>query len=114
MEQAVKMKPDAALFSAGAAVSLEWAPKFAENGCFVIDNSSAWRMYPNIKLVVPEVNAHVLSFEDKIIANPNCSTIQLVVALNPLHKKYPIKKNSSFDLPVGFRQRDESRCTDGK
>ena len=92
MEQAVKMKPDAALFSAGAAVSLEWAPKFAENGCFVIDNSSAWRMYPNIKLVVPEVNAHVLSFEDKIIANPNCSTIQLVVALNPLHKKYPIKR----------------------
>lgn len=90
--EAVKLKPDAALFSAGAAVSLEWAPEFAKKGTFVIDNSSAWRMESHIKLVVPEVNAHVLEPEDKIIANPNCSTIQLVVALNPLHKKFVIKR----------------------
>jgi aspartate-semialdehyde dehydrogenase len=92
MEDAVKMKPQIAIFSAGGSTSLEWAPKFAEAGTTVIDNSSAWRMDPDKKLVVPEVNADVLTKEDKIIANPNCSTIQMVVALNPLHKKYRIKR----------------------
>lgn len=92
MEQAIAAKPQIALFSAGGSTSQEWAPKFAENGITVIDNSSAWRMDPTKKLVVPEVNASVLTKEDKIIANPNCSTIQLVVVLNPLHKKYGIKR----------------------
>jgi aspartate-semialdehyde dehydrogenase len=91
-EEALLMSPNLALFSAGGSVSLEWAPRFAEQGCIVIDNSSAWRMDPSKKLVVPEVNAQVLSENDKIIANPNCSTIQLVVALNPLHLKYSIKR----------------------
>ncbi|HXP52665.1 MAG TPA: aspartate-semialdehyde dehydrogenase [Bacteroidia bacterium] len=90
--EAVAIKPDIALFSAGGATSLEWAPKFAEVGTTVIDNSSAWRMDKTKKLVVPEVNAHVLTAADKIIANPNCSTIQMVVALNPLHKKFHIKR----------------------
>jgi aspartate-semialdehyde dehydrogenase len=89
---AIAMQPDIALFSAGGSTSLEWAPKFAAAGITVIDNSSAWRMDPDKKLVVPEVNAHVLLETDKIIANPNCSTIQLVVALHPLHKKYSIKR----------------------
>jgi aspartate-semialdehyde dehydrogenase len=80
------------LFSAGGTTSLEWAPKFAEAGTTVIDNSSAWRMDPSKKLIVPEINADVLTKEDKIIANPNCSTIQMVIALNPLHKKYKIKR----------------------
>ena len=84
--------PDIAIFSAGGGTSLEWAPKFAEVGTVVIDNSSAWRMDPTKKLVVPEINADVLNAEDKIIANPNCSTIQLVMALNPLHKKYQMKR----------------------
>jgi aspartate-semialdehyde dehydrogenase len=92
MEQAVAMRPDIALFSAGGSTSLEWAPKFAAVGTIVIDNSSAWRMDPTKKLVVPEINANTLTREDKIIANPNCSTIQLVVALNDLHKKYKIKR----------------------
>src|SRR6185312_10376856 len=92
MTEAIAKKPDIALFSAGGSTSLEWAPKFAEVGTTVIDNSSAWRMDKTKKLVVPEVNAHVLTAEDKIIANPNCSTIQMVVALNPLHKKYRIKR----------------------
>ncbi len=92
MAEAVALKPDIAVFSAGGSTSLEWAPKFAEVGSTVIDNSSAWRMDPTKKLVVPEVNAHVLTSADKIIANPNCSTIQMVVALNPLHKKYKIKR----------------------
>lgn len=92
MQTAIDMRPDIALFSAGGTTSLEWAPKFAEAGITVIDNSSAWRMDPTKKLVVPEINADVLSFHDKIIANPNCSTIQMVVALNPLHKKYGIKR----------------------
>jgi aspartate-semialdehyde dehydrogenase len=91
-EEAVAMRPDIALFSAGGSTSLEWAPKFAEVGTTVIDNSSAWRMDPSKKLVVPEVNGNVLSAADKIIANPNCSTIQLVVALQPLHKRYGIKR----------------------
>lgn len=92
MQDAVNLKPDIALFSAGGSTSTEWAPKFAEKGTTVIDNSSAWRMDPSKKLVVPEINAHLLSNEDKIIANPNCSTIQMVVALNPLHEAYDIKR----------------------
>jgi aspartate-semialdehyde dehydrogenase len=91
-ETAIAMKPEIALFSAGGSTSLEWAPKFAEAGTTVIDNSSAWRMDPTKKLVVPEVNGDALTKEDKIIANPNCSTIQMVVALYPLHKKYKIKR----------------------
>jgi aspartate-semialdehyde dehydrogenase len=89
---AVAMKPDIALFSAGAGVSREWAPRFAEAGCTVIDNSSAWRTKPEIPLVVPEINAHILGKKDKIIANPNCSTIQMVLVLAPLHRKYHIER----------------------
>lgn len=92
MTDAIAAKPAVAIFSAGGSTSLEWAPKFAAAGITVIDNSSAWRMDPTKKLVVPEVNAAVLNAADKIIANPNCSTIQMVVALNPLHKKYKIKR----------------------
>src|SRR5215212_8946817 len=92
MEDAIAAKPAVALFSAGGSTSLEWAPRFAAAGITVIDNSSAWRMDPSKKLIVPEINADVLSREDKIIANPNCSTIQMVMALNPLHKKYKIKR----------------------
>ena len=92
MQEAVNRRPDIAIFSAGGSVSKEWAPKFAEVGTFVIDNSSAWRMDPNVPLVVPEINASRLTANDKIIANPNCSTIQMVVALNPLHEKYGIKR----------------------
>ena len=89
---AIKAKPDVAIFSAGGGTSLELAPKFAEAGITVIDNSSAWRMDPTKKLVVPEVNANVLTKDDKIIANPNCSTIQMVLVLKPLHDKYKIKR----------------------
>ena len=89
---AVEMRPDIAIFSAGGDTSLEWAPKFAEAGTTVIDNSSAWRMDPSKKLIVPEINASILTAEDKIIANPNCSTIQLVMALSPLHNKYKMKR----------------------
>jgi aspartate-semialdehyde dehydrogenase len=92
LEEALEMKPDLALFSAGGDVSLEWAPKFVEAGTLVIDNSSAWRMDPKIKLVVPEINANRLQPQDRIIANPNCSTIQLVLALHPLHKSFGIKR----------------------
>ncbi len=92
MQEAIEAKPQVALFSAGGSTSLEWAPKFAAAGITVIDNSSAWRMDKDKKLVVPEVNAHVLEKTDRIIANPNCSTIQMVVALNPLHKKYGVKR----------------------
>lgn len=92
LEEAVSRRPDIALFSAGGETSLEWAPKFAEVGTTVIDNSSAWRMHADKKLVVPEINASELSKEDKIIANPNCSTIQMVLALAPLHKKYGIQR----------------------
>jgi aspartate-semialdehyde dehydrogenase len=91
-DEAIKMKPNVAIFSAGGGTSLEMAPKFAEAGITVIDNSSAWRMDPTKKLVVPEVNADVLTTEDKIIANPNCSTIQMVVVMKPLHEKYKIKR----------------------
>jgi aspartate-semialdehyde dehydrogenase len=90
--EAIALKPDVALFSAGGGTSLEYAPLFAEAGITVIDNSSAWRMDPSIKLVVPEVNGDVLTAEDKIIANPNCSTTQMVVVMKPLHDKYKIKR----------------------
>jgi len=92
MQTAIDMKADIALFSAGGQTSLDWAPKFAAAGTTVIDNSSAWRMDPTIKLVVPEINASELTKTDKIIANPNCSTIQMVLVLAPLHKKYTIKR----------------------
>lgn len=92
LAQAVEQKPEIALFSAGGNTSLVWAPKFAEAGTIVIDNSSAWRMDPAKKLVVPEINASELTSEDRIIANPNCSTIQMVMALAPLHQKYKIKR----------------------
>jgi aspartate-semialdehyde dehydrogenase len=92
LQEALDKQPDIAIFSAGGAISLEWAPKFAEVGTVVIDNSSAWRMDPTKKLIVPEINGHLLSLSDKIIANPNCSTIQLVMVLAPLHKKYTVKR----------------------
>lgn len=92
MQTAIDMKPSLAIFSAGGSTSTEWAPKFAAAGITVVDNSSAWRMDPTKKLIVPEINANELTPEDKIIANPNCSTIQMVVALNPLHKKYKINR----------------------
>jgi aspartate-semialdehyde dehydrogenase len=92
LQAALDMRPDIAIFSAGGETSLEWAPKFAEIGTTVIDNSSAWRMDPSKKLIVPEINGHLLTKEDKIIANPNCSTIQLVMVLAPLHEKYSVKR----------------------
>ena len=92
VQKAIDQTPDIAIFSAGGNTSLMWAPAFAAIGTFVIDNSSAWRMNPKNKLIVPEINAHELSLEDKIIANPNCSTIQMVMALAPLHIKYRIKR----------------------
>lgn len=92
MEQAVEAVPDVAIFSAGGGTSLEWAPKFAAKGTVVIDNSSAWRMDPTKKLIVPEINGNTITDKDLIIANPNCSTIQMVVALAPLHKRYKLKR----------------------
>ncbi len=92
MEEAIAQRPDIAIFSAGGSTSLAWAPRFAEVGTTVIDNSSAWRMDPDKKLVVPEINADTLTVDDKIIANPNCSTIQMVVALAPLHREYGIDR----------------------
>ncbi len=92
LEKAVKARPDIALFSAGAAVSREWAPRFAEKGTTVIDNSSAWRMDPEKPLVVPEINGTILKRSDKIIANPNCSTIQMLMAIAPLHRKFIIRR----------------------
>ena len=92
LEDALNKKPDIAIFSAGGSISLEWAPKFAAAGTTVIDNSSAWRMSKDHKLIVPEINAKELSSDDRIIANPNCSTIQMVVALAPLHQKYGLKR----------------------
>jgi aspartate-semialdehyde dehydrogenase len=92
VKDAVDAKPEFAIFSAGASTSREWAPAFAKNGTVVIDNSSAWRMDKNVPLIVPEINSHVLRKGDKIIANPNCSTIQMVMALAPLHRKYKIKR----------------------
>ncbi len=92
MEEAIARRPDIALFSAGGGTSLEWAPRFAEVGTTVVDNSSAWRMDPAKKLVVPEINAHVLGPDDRIIANPNCSTIQMVMVLAPLHREFQMKR----------------------
>lgn len=92
IDEAIKLKPEIAIFSAGSSLSLEYAPKFAQNGTFVIDNSSAWRMDKSKKLIVPEINGNILTEKDKIIANPNCSTIQLVMAIAPLDKKYKIKR----------------------
>jgi aspartate-semialdehyde dehydrogenase len=92
IEEVCKLVPDVAIFSAGGSTSLEWAPKYAEAGTIVIDNSSAWRMDPTKKLIVPEINGHVLTIDDRIIANPNCSTIQMVLALAPLHVKYRLKR----------------------
>lgn len=92
MDDALALKPDIAIFSAGGGTSLEWAPKFANAGCRVIDNSSAWRMKPEIPLIVPEINGDILTKDDFIISNPNCSTIQLVMALSPLHKMYGIHR----------------------
>ena len=104
---AVSMKPDLALFSAGATVSREWAPRFAEAGCKVVDNSSCWRMDPDKKLVVPEINADVLSPQDNIIANPNCSTIQMLLPLAPLQKRYGIKRIvvSTYQAVTGSGQK---------
>src|SRR5512133_1986848 len=90
--EAVEARPEFAIFSAGASASREWAPLFAKNGTVVIDNSSCWRMDKNIPLIVPEINSHVIKKGDRIIANPNCSTIQMVMALAPLHRKYKIKR----------------------
>lgn len=92
IEEGCKLAPDIAIFSAGGGTSLEWAPKYAEMGSIVIDNSSAWRMDPTKKLIVPEINGHRLMIDDRIIANPNCSTIQMVMALAPLHVKYKLKR----------------------
>ena len=92
IDEALRRKPNIAIFSAGSELSLKWAEKFSEIGCYVIDNSSAWRMSPNKKLIIPEVNANILTKEDRIIANPNCSTIQLLMALYPLHSRYRIKR----------------------
>ena len=92
MQEAVDLKPQIALFSAGSGPSLEWAPKFANAGTYVIDNSSAWRMEKNIPLIVPEINGDILTSSDHIIANPNCSTIQMVMVLNPLNKKFKVKR----------------------
>jgi len=92
LEEAVSRKPDVAIFSAGGNTSLEWAPRFADAGAFVVDNSSAWRMDPTKKLVVPEINSNELTAEDRIIANPNCSTIQMVLAISQLHKRFKIKR----------------------
>lgn len=92
MREAIGIRPDVAIFSAGSSTSLEWAPRFAEVGTTVVDNSSAWRMDPTKKLIIPEINADVLTAEDKIIANPNCSTIQMLVALAPLHRAFGIRR----------------------
>ena len=114
IEDAIKQKPDIAIFSAGSKVSGEYAPKFAAAGTFVIDNSSQWRMKENIPLIVPEVNAHILTENDKIIANPNCSTIQLVVALAPLHKKLKIKRIviSTYQSVTGTGQKAVAQMMD--
>jgi len=125
MTDAIAAKPAVALFSAGGGTSLEWAPQFAAAGITVIDNSSAWRMDPTKPLVVPEINADILTANDKIIANPNCSTIQMVVALNPLHKKYGIKRVvvstyqsvtgtgvKAVDQMMGERNKEVKKSTD--
>src|ERR1700749_755057 len=114
MQAAIAAKPAVAIFSAGGSTSLEWAPKFAEAGIAVIDNSSAWRMDPNKPLVVPEMNDDVLTKKDKIIANPNCSTIQMVVALQPLHAKYKVKRIvvSTYQSVSGTGQKGVAQLMD--
>jgi aspartate-semialdehyde dehydrogenase len=111
---AITMKPALAIFSAGGTVSLEWAPKFAEVGCYVVDNSSAWRMDPQKKLIVPEVNGDVLTKDDLIIANPNCSTIQMVMVLKPLHDNYGIKRVvvSTYQSVTGTGQKAVAELLD--
>ncbi len=114
MEEAVSLKPSIAIFSAGGSVSTEWAPKFASNGTYVIDNSSAWRMDPTVPLVVPEVNAHHLEKSKFIIANPNCSTIQMVVALKPLHDRFGLKRIvvSTYQSVTGTGQKAVTQLFD--
>jgi len=122
LKEAVAAKPDIVIFSAGGNTSLEWAPKFAKAGTFVIDNSSAWRMDTSKKLIVPEINAQLLSTNDRIIANPNCSTIQMVLALFPLHKKYRIKRVvvstyqsiTGTGVKAGQQLNDESKGIEGE
>ena len=106
-DEAIARRPALALFSAGGATSAELAPRFAEAGCYVVDNSSHWRMDPSVPLIVPEINADVLKADDRIIANPNCSTIQMVLPLAPLHKKYGIKRIvvSTYQSVTGAGQR---------
>jgi aspartate-semialdehyde dehydrogenase len=113
-DEAIARKPQVALFSAGGSTSLELAPKFAEAGCRVIDNSSAWRMHPDKKLVVPEVNGNVLTADDYIIANPNCSTIQMVMVLQPLHKQYGVKRVvvSTYQSVTGTGQKAVAELLD--
>lgn len=113
VDEAISKRPDIALFSAGGTTSLELAPKFAEAGTVVIDNSSAWRMDPTKKLIVPEINGNTITPEDKIIANPNCSTIQMVMALAPLHKKYTIKRLvvSTYQSVTGTGQKAVAQLT---
>ena len=114
LQEALDLAPELALFSAGGGVSEIWAPKFAAKGCTVVDNSSFWRMHHDIKLVVPEINASVLTPEDKIIANPNCSTIQLVMVLAPLHKKYGLKRAlvSTYQSVSGTGQKAVRQLSD--
>lgn len=114
LQEALDLAPELALFSAGGRVSEIWAPKFADTGCTVVDNSSFWRMHPEIKLVVPEINAHVLSLEDKIIANPNCSTIQLVMVMAPLHRRYGLKRAlvSTYQSVSGTGQKAVRQLSD--
>ena len=113
-ETAIEMQPALAIFSAGGSVSLELAPKFAETGCYVVDNSSAWRMHPDKKLIVPEVNGHVLTKDDLIIANPNCSTIQMVMVLKPLHDNYGIRRVvvSTYQSVTGTGQKAVAELLD--
>lgn len=122
VSDAVKAAPDFAFFSAGASVSLEWAPRFAEAGSVVIDNSSAWRMEPSVPLVIPEVNGHILTGKESIIANPNCSTTQLLMAIAPLHRKYTLERVivSTYQSVTGTgikavnQLHDESRGIEGE
>ncbi len=106
-EEAIGLAPDIAIFSAGGSISLQWAPKYAETGCYVIDNSSAWRMKADVPLIVPEINGEILSKKDHIISNPNCSTIQLVMALSPLHRMYKIRRQviSTYQSVSGSGQK---------
>jgi len=112
LAQALSLKPDIAIFSAGGSISLEWAPKFAQVGTTVIDNSSAWRMLEDKKLIVPEINGHLITKEDKIIANPNCSTTQMVLALKQIHAQYGIERLviSTYQSVSGTGVKRSSNC----